>query len=318
MKRLLIIDGQNMFIRNYVLSPAMDLNGNPIGGVAGFLKSLQKEIRETNPDQVIVCWEGPGGSAKRRSVNKNYKVGRKAPRLNREFQMTSVEEEKVNKLNQQLRVVEYLEQMPVVQLSLEGQEADDLVAWLCCNDQYKDWSKIIVSSDKDFIQLCDDKTVLYRPVAKEILNKKRVIEKFGIHPNNFALARSLVGDASDNIKGVKGVGLKTVAKRLPFLAEEKSYSVKDVLSFSKDNEKTAKVFQKILEEENVIQENYDLMQLYLSNIPDQGRQKLLWVLKNTGKEFSKYQIRVMMRQDGIMNVNIEEMLSTMSRWDLND
>jgi len=318
MKRLLIIDGQNMFIRNYVLSPAMDLNGNPIGGVAGFLKSLQKEIRETNPDQVIVCWEGPGGSAKRRSVNKNYKVGRKAPRLNREFQMTSVEEEKVNKLNQQLRVVEYLEQMPVVQLSLEGQEADDLVAWLCCNDRYKDWSKIIVSSDKDFIQLCDDKTVLYRPVAKEILNKKRVIEKFGIHPNNFALARSLVGDASDNIKGVKGVGLKTVAKRLPFLVEEKSYSVKDVLSFSKDNEKTAKVFQKILEEESVIQENYDLMQLYLSNIPDQGRQKLLWALKNTGKEFSKYQIRVMMRQDGIMNVNIEEMLSTMSRWDLND
>ena len=318
MKRLLIIDGQNMFIRNYVLSPAMDLNGNPIGGVAGFLKSLQKEIRETNPDQVIVCWEGPGGSAKRRSVNKNYKVGRKAPRLNREFQMTSVEEEKVNKLNQQLRVVEYLEQMPVVQLSLEGQEADDLIAWLCCNDQYKDWSKIIVSSDKDFIQLCDDKTVLYRPVAKEILNKKRVIEKFGIHPNNFALARSLVGDASDNIKGVKGVGLKTVAKRLPFLVEEKSYSVKDVLSFSKENEKTAKVFQKILEEESVIQENYDLMQLYLSNIPDQGRQKLLWALKNTGKEFSKYQIRVMMRQDGIMNVNIEEMLSTMSRWDLND
>ena len=232
--------------------------------------------------------------------------------------MTSAEEEKVNKLNQQLRVVEYLEQMPVVQLSLEGQEADDLVAWLCCNDQYKDWSKIIVSSDKDFIQLCDDKTVLYRPVAKEILNKKRVIEKFGIHPNNFALARSLVGDASDNIKGVKGVGLKTVAKRLPFLIEEKSYSVKDVLSFSKDNEKTAKVFQKILEEESVIQENYDLMQLYLSNIPDQGRQKLLWALKNTGKEFSKYQIRVMMRQDGIMNVNIEEMLSTMSRWDLND
>ena len=318
MRRLLIIDAQNMFIRNYVLSPAMDLNGNPIGGVAGFLKSLQKEIRETNPDQVIVCWEGPGGSAKRRSVNKNYKVGRKAPRLNREFQMTSVEEEKVNKLNQQLRVVEYLEQMPVGQLSLEGQEADDIIAWLCCNNQYKDWSKIIVSSDKDFIQLCDDKTILYRPVAKEILNKNRVIEKFGIHPNNFALARSLVGDASDNIKGVKGVGLKTVAKRLPFLAEEKSYSVKDVLSFSRENEKTAKVFQKILEEESVIQENYDLMQLYLSNIPDQGRQKLLWALKNTGKEFSKYQIRVMMRQDGIMNVNIEEMLSTMGRWNFDD
>ena len=314
MKKLLIVDGQNMFIRNYVLSPAMDLNGNPIGGLAGFLKSLQKEIRETSPDKVIICWEGPGGSARRRAVNKQYKTGRKAPRLNRQFQMPSAEEEKANKLRQQLRLMDYLEQLPVVQLSLEGQEADDIIGWICRSNMFKDWSKIIVSSDKDFIQLCDGQTILYRPVAKEVLNKKRIVEKFGIHPTNFALARSLVGDSSDNIQGVRGVGLKTVAKRFSFLSEEKSYSVQDLIDYSRDNAESSKVYEKVADASDLIKENYDLMQLYTSNVSDQGKQKLLWALKNTGKSFSKYKIHVMMREDGIMNINIEQMLTTMKRW----
>ena len=89
MKRLLIIDGQNMFIRNYVMSPQLDANGNPIGGLTGFLRSLQKEIRRAKPDRVVVAWEGPGGSQARREKNKNYKVGRKAPKLNREYEFST-------------------------------------------------------------------------------------------------------------------------------------------------------------------------------------------------------------------------------------
>ena len=170
-KKLLIIDAQNMFIRNYVLSPAMDLNGNPIGGVAGFLKSLQKEIRETSPDKVVICWEGAGGSARRRSLNKEYKVGRKAPRLNRQFQMPCAEEERANKLRQQLRLMEYLDTMPVVQLSLESQEADDIIGWLCRTDTFSAWSKIIISSDKDFIQLHKFRNVSqYSPITKKMVN----------------------------------------------------------------------------------------------------------------------------------------------------
>ena len=53
MKRLLIIDGQNMFIRNYVMSPQLDINGNPIGGLTGFMRSLQKEVRRAKPDRVV-------------------------------------------------------------------------------------------------------------------------------------------------------------------------------------------------------------------------------------------------------------------------
>ena len=69
MKRLLIIDGQNMFIRNYVMSPQLDINGSPIGGLTGFMRSLQKEVRRAKPDRVAICWEGPGGSQSRREKN---------------------------------------------------------------------------------------------------------------------------------------------------------------------------------------------------------------------------------------------------------
>ena len=54
--------------------------------------------------------------------------------------------------------------------------------------------------DKDFYQLCDDKTVVYKPVRDEFLNKKRIVEQFDIHPNNFALARAIDGDKSDNLR----------------------------------------------------------------------------------------------------------------------
>ena len=70
MKRVLIIDGTNAFYRSYIVNPTIAKNGQPIGGVIGFLKSLQKLIRETKPDQVVVCWDGAGGSQRRRSINR--------------------------------------------------------------------------------------------------------------------------------------------------------------------------------------------------------------------------------------------------------
>ena len=92
-------------------------------------------------------------------------------------------------------------------------EADDGIGYCVQMEKYKGWQKIIISSDKDFIQLCDDETVLYRPIQKVFLNSKRVLEDYDIHPVNFALARALSGDKSDNLPGVPGVGMKAGAKR---------------------------------------------------------------------------------------------------------
>ena len=71
--RVLVIDALNMYFRSYIVDPSLSTNGQPIGGVKGFLKILQKLVRETKPDEVVVVWDGPGGSRKRKTMNKNYK-----------------------------------------------------------------------------------------------------------------------------------------------------------------------------------------------------------------------------------------------------
>jgi 5'-3' exonuclease len=65
MNKVLIVDAMNTFIRNYVMDPSIGADGSPIGGTRGFLKTLQKLIREINPSQVVVVWDGGGGSKKR-------------------------------------------------------------------------------------------------------------------------------------------------------------------------------------------------------------------------------------------------------------
>jgi len=309
MKRLIMIDGQNMFIRNYVMSPQLDANGNPNAGLTGFLRSLQKEVRRAKPDRVVVAWEGPGGSQSRREKNKNYKVGRKAPKLNREYEFSTPEEERENKYEQVIRLTEYLENLPVLQLAVENVEADDVIAWLCHCNQYATWQKLIISSDKDFIQLCDDKTVLIRPGKnEEVLNKNKVIEQYHIHPRNFAWARAIVGDKSDNLDGVKGLGLATVAKRFSFLSENQDYGLADILTHAKKNKNKVKAFQKVLESEEIIALNYEIMQLYTSTISLQGTRKLKYAIQNDGVKLNRTQIRKMLLKDGIGTLNIDELM----------
>ena len=309
MKRLLIIDGQNMFIRNYVMSPQLDINGNPIGGLTGFMRSLQKEVRRAKPDRVVVCWEGPGGSQARREKNKNYKVGRKAPRLNREYEFATPEAERENKYDQLLKLTEYLEQLPILQVSLENVEADDIIAWLCHCNEYNEWQKVIVSNDQDFLQLCDDKTVLLRPGKNEqIMNKNKVLEEYNIHPRNFAWARAVVGDKSDNLEGVKGLGLKTVAKRFPFLSENKDYGLEDILTHAENNKNKVKAFQKVLESKDMIASNYEIMQLYTTVISPQGVRKLKYAIENDGVDLNRTKIRTMLLKDGIGTLNIDELM----------
>ena len=309
MKRLLIIDGQNMFIRNYVMSPQLDINGSPIGGLTGFMRSLQKEVRRAKPDRVAICWEGPGGSQKRREKNKNYKLGRKPPRLNREYTFANAEEEKENKYSQLVKLTEYLDNLPILQLSLESVEADDIIAWLCHCNEYAEWQKLIISNDKDFIQLCDDKTVLVRPGKnEEVLNMNGVLEQYSIHPRNFAWARAITGDKSDNLEGVKGLGLATVAKRFSFLSENKDYGLQDILTHAKNNNSKIKAYQNVLDNEEIIASNYEIMQLYTSTISSQGVNKLKYALKNDGVVLNRSEIRKMLLKDGIGTLNIDDLM----------
>lgn len=315
MPRLMVVDGNNQYLRAYIVNPTLSPNGQPIGGIVGTLKILQKLCKEINPDQIVICWDGENGSSKRKSMNKNYKEGRSPIRLNRDIRNLSDNEEFENKVWQQTRLAEYLNQLPVIQFLYPNIEADDLISYVVNHPQYADWQKVIVSSDKDFIQLVDDKTILFRPIQEEILNTKRVVEKYGIHPNNFAIARAIVGDDSDNIKGVRGVGMTTVAKKIPMLLEQKSCFVDDVIDYCSNKE--GKTFENIVSSVDSIRDNYKLMQLSSPQVSIQTKTQINSVLESFTPEFNQMEFKKMSMQDGFGVVDFSTLFSVMKKFVFN-
>mgnify|MGYP003656365487 FL=1 len=312
--RVMIVDALNQFLRSYIVDPSMSSHGQPIGGSKGFLKILNKLTREIKPDKIIVVWDGEGGSKKRKAVNKNYKAGRKPIRLNRDVRNMSEQEESMNKTWQQVRVLEYLNYTPAIQFLEPYVEADDVIAAIAQHPMMSEWQKVIVSSDKDFFQLLDDRTVLYRPTQKQVLNKNMVLKEYKIHPTNFALARALVGDSSGNLPGLKGVGLGTVAKRFPFLAEAKSYYLDDLLKDCMEQEAPLKVHHAVVEGQALVRENYKLMQLYTPFLSVQTNSKITEVLATFEPEFNKSGLRTEMHKDGIGEVSLSDLFTAFNRF----
>ena len=312
MKRVMIVDALNAYFRAFIVNPSISIHGQPIGGLKGFLSILQKLCRDINPDSIVIVWDGPGGSRKRRQQNKNYKEGRKPLRVNRPNNLTP-EEQRENMVWQQVRLIEYLTELPVIQFRFDEIEAADVISYVSRLPHYEGWQKVIVSNDKDFIQLCDDETVLFRPTQKVVHNKMNIVEQFDIHPRNFAVARAIAGDASDNLVGVPRAGLKSIAKNLNFLREDKDVTLHEVFDFCENTDSKAKFFTNILEHKDIVISNYKLMQLYAPAISLQSQEKVHYALNNFEHDYNKTEILRMMNQDGFGVFNWEDLHGTMNK-----
>jgi len=323
MKRLLIVDGLNIYMRNYNANPSISTNGDPIGGCKGFLASLQKVAREVKPDKIVVVWDGEGGSIRKRKIVKGYKSGRKPVRLNRMVRdLLTEEQEMANRSWQYERTIDYINSMPIHQIRVDGCEADDIISYVNQMDNFDDWLKIIVSSDKDFYQCVGadgdiNKTVIWRPREKgkkEVVREKDLLETYNIHPINFVIARALEGDKSDNLKGVDGVGLKTVAKRFPFLKESKEYMLQDIFEECEKNLGKPKIYDKILESKDLVLTNYNMMQLSSPNIPFQSLAYIRSAIEEMDMSFNKTEVVTMMIKDGFGAGNWDTLYSLMKRY----
>tara|TARA_R100000664_G_C2743653_1_gene131800 strand:+ start:384 stop:1337 length:954 start_codon:yes stop_codon:yes gene_type:complete len=307
MSTVLIIDALNMFIRNYVVNPTLDRHGNPIGGCAGFLKSLQKVCKKFEPQEIIVVWDGHEGSQRKRSINKDYKEGRKPIRFNRRLINLEPEEQEKNKAYQLIRLMEYLNELPVIQITIDYIEADDIIAYASRHPLYGRWNKVIVSSDKDFFQLCDDYTSIYRPIQNKVVTKQTILEEFKIHPNNFALARAIAGDKSDNLEGVPGVGLKTIAKRFPFMVQSEEHDCEKIITNCAMQGKKLKLHENIIKSADIIKNNYKIMQLYSPNIRPVNRIFVDNAIMHFEPEFSRLNFTKMLFADDLSYINFEEL-----------
>ena len=220
-ERILLIDGLNLFFRNFAMLNMVNPNGVHIGGLGGFFRSLGALIRQINPTQVYVVFDGAGSANNRKNLIPEYKSGRDLQRITNWDAFDDKDDEDDAKVDQIVRVIQYLKTLPVKTLILDKVEADDIIAYFSRTIPKEPKDKVfIVSSDKDFLQLVDNNVFVYRPIEKEYYTKETVFEKYKMSPHNFILHKTLLGDNSDKIKGVKGLGEKGLLKKFPELQEK--------------------------------------------------------------------------------------------------
>ena len=259
--KVLLIDGLNLFFRNFAMMNMVNPDGIHIGGLGGFFRSLGAMIRQTNPTSVYVVFDGAGSTASRKNLHSEYKQDRDIRRITNWDAFDNLEEEHDSKVDQIVRIIQYLKLLPVKTTVIDKVEADDIIAVLAEKLVEKHNSTcFIVSSDKDFVQLVTDKIILYRPMEKEYYTPKVVKEKFGVLTENFILYKTLLGDNSDKIPGVKGLGVKGIFKKFPELQTE-SLTLNDIFDISTRKFKDHVVYSRIVQDQSRLETNYKIMDL---------------------------------------------------------
>lgn len=207
MSKWLLVDGFNLIYRCYFAMPELTrADGFPTGALHGWVKSLWKLADQEKPEAILVFFD-LDGAQDRLALHPDYKAHR---------------EEMPEALQKQIEPVKLLTRaMGLVGIEQSGVESDDLLAAQAVAFAHAGHEVLIVSSDKDFAQIVGEKIKMMLPpptanpkLGWRLLDAPGVTEKFGVPPAQIAEYLALVGDTSDNIPGINGVGPKTAAKWL--------------------------------------------------------------------------------------------------------
>lgn len=306
-ERILVFDALNLFLRNFLIVPEMDPNGAHVGGVIGSLRSIKSAMRDVRPTRVIMAWDGKGGSVRRRGMFEGYKDRRRI-RPNREFGNMGDVSERQSMHVQLDKLKVLLGLLGVTQIEVENIEADDVIGYLC-RSVYRETDKVIVSTDRDFLQLIDGHTLVYSPVKKVLYTSKTMHEETGILPENFVYFRAIQGssDASDNIEGVKGIGKKFALKLFPFLGE-RSVELSEIFAHAEANRDKSPKYRLVIEKKTDIARNVQLMQLTVPIISPTSIRAIGHALTQpVGLNLSEFKLRIM--RDGML-VSDSDVFST--------
>ena len=237
-----VIDGNNL-LKIALVDKRENQNGLEYGGVFMFLKLLGGVLLKKDFDYCFVCWDGEGSGILRWNYYKDYKANRdkhyemqtdyykklndyakfviaysKSKRGEENTHTMETEEESFER--QKMIIQSILEELCVRQHEYENVEGDDIISYIVQNKHPED-KVVIVSSDKDLTQLISSTVIIYNPRTKGFITETNSSEVLGITHKNVVLEKMLCGDASDNIKGVKGIGQTTLIKLFPEIVNKK-------------------------------------------------------------------------------------------------
>lgn len=295
--KVLIVDGLNNYLRSFSVNPAMNDDGTHIGGIVGFLYTTALAIRQHNPTRCIIVFDGRGGSTRRRKIYPDYKAQRKGlrVRLNRTYDFNTADEEHKEAMRQLIRISEYLDLLPITTLMVNNVEADDVIAYLV-TEVFKEKS-IIMSTDKDFLQLVNENVSIWSPIKKQLYTPEKVKEEYKIIPHNMVLFRMIDGDKSDNIPGVKNIGMKTLEKHLPILFKDKPIEYNDLLKFAETQLIKSAPVKRIVENKDILDRNFKLMRLDIVDISGLIKAKIRELIDKPISLIDKYNIKKIFLED---------------------
>lgn len=279
---ILVIDAMNTLIRSFSLLKAMNPDGHHVGGLVGFLRSLGYLVRTIDPTRVIIVWDGKGGSGNRKNINPEYKAQRATARITHWGLYDSKAEETEALIGQLYRLQDYLDCLPMQQIMMEKLEADDIIAYLAkeASGSPRVDKVTIVSSDKDFLQLIDDTIEVYAPVKKRTITNSNILDEIKVHPSNYNIVKALLGDNSDNLRGVKGLGIKTLVKEFPDLVSKEDCDLDYIWEVCEKNLEGKKIFSKIIHEFDIVKNNFNIMDLHDTLLDDSEKNLILDIIKS--------------------------------------
>jgi len=262
--RVLLVDSMNTFLRSFAVINNMNTQGTHIGGMIGFLRSLAYVVNLVQPTRVICVFDGEGNTTNRKHLYADYKGNRKLKRITNWSSFDNLEEESASLSQQMLRLVDYLKTLPINIITRDKLEADDLIGYLAPKFD----SSVIMSADQDFLQLCSDNVQVYSPIKKKFYGPKEVFDEYGLWPQNFINYKVLMGDSSDNLPGVKGLGPKKLYKLFPEITGDKKIELKEIISKSLEKHDENGIYGNVWLFRQQLMINEQLMSLEKLNIPE--------------------------------------------------
>jgi 5'-3' exonuclease len=236
-----IVDGNNL-LKMSLVDKTMNSKGEEYGAVMSFIRMLGTILNKKDFNYCMVVWDGIGSGVLRWQYYEDYKANRDKnyslhdPNLTDydrkllEFQrkcilhsraMSDKETDDIIFEREKSIIKAILEELCIRQYEFENTEGDDIIAFYAKNKNPNE-KVVIVSADKDLTQLISDTVIIYNPRMRDFVTKDNSVEKIGITHENVVLEKILCGDASDNIKGVKGIGETTLIKLFPQIKDTKT------------------------------------------------------------------------------------------------
>ncbi len=199
-KLAILVDGSNFIYRAFYALPQLTSpDGNPVGAVYGFCSMLISLLGKHKSDLFCVALDA-GRNTFRKEIYPEYKNNR--------------EETPADLKSQFPILIEACDAFGIPLIEMVGYEADDIIATISTKLAQQNYEVRIIASDKDLMQLIDENIYLFDPIKSKIIKENEVLDKYGVKPCQMVSLQALMGDSTDNIPGIQGVGPKTAAKLL--------------------------------------------------------------------------------------------------------